>query len=172
MRVINLTEIIRHRTLPCVLAAILAAGAMLTAAEPVERHPVYREQTYLTRSDAQPAERNYLAFPVVLTVAPDEIWVAYKAGKSHALDAGAMIEVVSHRLSTGATKLVQRLHPAAPNVYQMAEFARLPGGVVALYIDVQVARDGKHYRVGAESYRWDAALSTSAGRPLSVPSAA
>jgi len=157
MRPTNPTEIARHATLLSALATMLAAGMTVTAAEPIKRLPVYREQIDIMRSDAQPAEHRYLAFPVVLTISPDEIWIAYKAGKSHALDTAAAIEVASHRFSTGATKLIQRLHPAAPNLYQMAEFVRLPGGMIALYIDVQVNREGKHFRVGTESYRWDAA---------------
>lgn len=109
------------------------------------------------RADAVAGTARYLAFPSVLAVSADEIWIAYKAGKSHATDVGAGIELVSHRLSTGSTRVIQQLQPTAPKLYQMAEMVRFGDGTVGVYIDVQeAAPDGRHYRTGAETYRWDA----------------
>lgn len=112
----------------------------------------------VTASAAQPTEYRYLAFPTVLRMSADEIWVSYKAGRSHATDAGAAMEVVRHSLSTGATSLIQRIPAPGPKLYQMGEFVRHPDGAIDLCIDVQdVGWDGRHYRSGAETLRWNPA---------------
>ena len=110
----------------------------------------------VTASAAQPTEYRYLAFPTVLRMSADEIWVSYKAGRSHATDAGAAMEVVRHSLSTGATSLIQRIPAPGPKLYQMGEFVRHPDGAIDLCIDVQdVGWDSRHYRSGAETLRWN-----------------
>jgi hypothetical protein len=110
----------------------------------------------LVSSATQPAAYRYAAFPTLLRTGPDEVWLAYKAGRSHATDAGAAIEVVRHRLSSGQTALIQRLVAPAPKLYQMGELTRLPDGTILLAVDVQeVGWDGRHYRAGAEVFRWD-----------------
>lgn len=112
----------------------------------------------------QPEAFRYAAFPTLLRVGPDEVWLAYKVGRSHATDAGAAIEVVRHTLSTGRTELLQRLVAPVPKLYQMGELARMPDGSVLLAIDVQeVGWDGRHYRAGAAVFRWDAARRAFAG---------
>ncbi len=125
--------------------------------EPRARHSVLRAAD-------QPAQFRYLAFPAVVQLGPDEVLLSAKAGARHAADAGAALEIVSHRLSTAATQRVQRLVAPGPKLYQMGEFARLPGGAVGLYIDVQeVGHDSRHYRVGVEFFRWDGASRSFAG---------
>jgi hypothetical protein len=110
----------------------------------------------LVSAATQPAAYRYAAFPTLLRTGPDEVWLAYKAGRSHATDVGAAIEVVRHTLSTGQTALIQRLPAPEPKLYQMGELARMPDGTVLLAIDVQeVGWDGRHYRAGAEVFRWD-----------------
>mgnify|MGYP000962724565 CR=1 FL=1 len=136
----------------------LAAVASATAADPVVRAVAPLRAVTLTSPAGQPAEYRYLAFPVVHRVSDDEIWVAYKAGRSHATDAGAAMEIVRHTLSSGRTTLVQRVPAPPPKPYQMGEFVRQPDGALELRIDVQdVGWDGRHYRSGAETLRWNAA---------------
>lgn len=145
---------------PCLrrLLACCVVSLPALAAVPGVRTATRTGESILVASAAQPAEYRYTAFPTLLRMGPDEIWVAYKSGKSHATDAGAAIEVVAHTLSTGATKLIQRLPAPPPKLYQMGELARLPDGTVAIYVDVQaVGWDGRHYRAGAEVLRWNAA---------------
>src|SRR5687767_7175264 len=134
---------------------LLLFATLLRAAEPEVRIVGPQKQSVLTAAASQPAEYRYLAFPSLLRVGPDEVWIAYKAGRSHATDAGAAIEVIRHTLSTGATKLVQRLSAQTPKLYQIAELVRFPDGTIAMYIDVQsVGWDNRHYRSGAEVSRW------------------
>ncbi|MGH8020431.1 MAG: hypothetical protein ACREIA_19535, partial [Opitutaceae bacterium] len=136
-----------------VFVALCQSGA---AGEVEQRMPRYRGVTGIVRSEAQPEGLHYLAFPTALEVMPGELWIAYKAGASHASDAGAAIEIVRHRLETGETELIQRLRPDPPQLYQMAELARLPDETIALYIDVHgIGHDSRHYRTGAGQYRWD-----------------
>lgn len=133
---------------------IFATG--VSGAEPEVRVAAKKGETILVAAASQPAEYRYLAFPSLLRVSADEIWVAYKAGRSHATDPGAAAEVVRHGLSTGTTKLIQRLPAPPPKLYQMSEIARLPDGTIALHIDVQsIGWDSRHYRSGAEVIRWD-----------------
>ena len=130
----------------------------LSGAEPDVRTAAPLDQRTLVRSNTQPAEHRYLAFPSLLRVNADEVWIAYKAGRTHATDAGAAIEVVRHSLASGVTTLIQRLPAPPPKLYQMGELARHPDGSFALYIDVQsVGWDGRHYRSGAEVIRWNEA---------------
>jgi hypothetical protein len=139
-------------------AAFGLAALPVRAADPAPRTARRVSEQVLVAAAAQPAEFRYPAFPSLLRTGPDEVWLAFKAGRSHATDAGASLEVVRHTLSTGATKLIQRLTAPGPKIYQMGELTRLPDGTVALYLDVQsVGWDGRHYRSGAEVYRWLAA---------------
>lgn len=143
--------------------ACAAAGltpAALAAADPAAapRAAPRLAARVLVSAASQPAEYRYCAFPSLLRTGPDEVWIAFKSGRSHATDAGAAMEIVRHTLSTGATTLLARLPAPAPKLYQMGELAQLPDGTRALYIDVQaVGWDGRHYRSGAEVIRWDAA---------------
>lgn len=146
------------RRYPGWLFVLTLVTSVAAAAEPAVRSVPPRNVTMLTASTAQPAEFRYLAFPTVLRTSADEIWVAYKSGRSHATDAGAAMEVVRHTLSTGATRLIQRVPAPGPKLYQMGEWVRYPDGAIDLCIDVQdVGWDGRHYRSGAETLRWNPA---------------
>jgi hypothetical protein len=121
-------------------------------------------ESVLVRAATQPAEFRYTAFPSILQLGPDEVWIAYKVGRSHATDAGAAIEVARHELASGRTTLLQRMVAPDPKLYQMGELVRFPDQSIGLYIDVQsVGWDSRHYRAGAVTFRWDAARQTFAG---------
>jgi hypothetical protein len=146
-----------HPVARIALAVLLAVvSRSLSTAEPEVRIVRRVSETIVAGAATQPAEYRYLAFPSLLRVGPDEVWLAFKAGRSHATDAGAAAIVVRHTLSSGATKPIQTLPAPAPKLYQMSELARLPDGTIALYIDVQsVGWDSRHYRSGAEVARWN-----------------
>jgi hypothetical protein len=136
----------------------ILTGGLASGAEPEVRVARPESSRVIVPSGSQPEGYRYLAFPSLLRVDRDEVWLAYKAGRTHATDAGAAIEVVRHILSTGATTLIQRLPAPPPKLYQMGELTRLPDGSIALYIDVQsIGWDNRHYRSGAEVFRWDPA---------------
>lgn len=140
------------------LAALFSICTVVHAADPAVRPATRLSETVLVSPATQPAEYRYAAFPVSLRVSADEVWVVYKAGKTHATDAGAALEVVRHSLASGKTELIQRMAAPAPKLYQMGEITRLPDGTIAIYVDVQsVGWDGRHYRAGAEVFRWNAA---------------
>ena len=143
------------RPLRCLVLLFLLVS-FSDAAEPAVRSVPPRRETVLVSAATQPAEFRYTAFPTLLMVGSDEAWLAYKAGRGHSTDAGAAMEVVRHTLSSGTTTLIQRLPAPAPKLYQMGELTRMPDGTVALYVDVQaVGWDGRHYRAGAEVFRWN-----------------
>ncbi len=154
-----------------VCTLLLAALLTFTAAGEVPtRLPQHRGMVAVVRSAEQPEGLQYLAFPAVLMVEPDVIWVSYKAGRGHASDPGAPQEIVEHHLRTGETRLLQRLEPVAPKLYQMAEMVRFPDGNVALYLDVQaIGHDRRHYRTGVEEFRWDAARRQFVGPQMLKP---
>ncbi|MCX6953441.1 MAG: hypothetical protein NTV51_14930 [Verrucomicrobia bacterium] len=139
-------------------AAALLLGSAAFAAEPAVRTATRLNEIAITSPARQPAAYRYTAFPSLLAIDADEVWVVYKAGKSHATDAGAALEVVRHSLSRGTTELIQRLPAPPPKLYQMGELTRLPDGTIAIYVDVQsVGWDDRRYRSGAEVFRWNAA---------------
>lgn len=139
-------------------AVLFSVCTAVHAAEPGVRSATRLSETVLVSPATQPADYRYAAFPVSLRVSADEVWVVYKAGKTHATDAGAALEVVRHSLASGKTELIQRMAAPAPKLYQMGEITRLPDGTIAIYVDVQsVGWDGRHYRAGAEVFRWNAA---------------
>lgn len=138
--------------------AALSATAAFAATDPAVRAVSRLSETVLASPATQPAEYRYTAFPTIVQVNADEVWLAWKAGKTHATDAGAALEVVRHSLARGTTELIQRLPAPPPKLYQMGELTRLPDGTIAIYVDVQsVGWDGRHYRSGAEVFRWNAA---------------
>jgi hypothetical protein len=140
----------------CAGALPLLLLSLGRAAEPAVRTATRQSETIVVSSKAQPADYRYLAFPSLLRVGADEVWLTFKAGRSHATDAGAALDVVRHTLSSGTTTLIQRLPAPEPKLYQMGEFARLPDGTTAIYVDVQsTGWDGRHYRSGAEVFRWN-----------------
>jgi hypothetical protein len=138
---------------------VVALGLLrcaLAAADPAVRTAEKLSERVLVSAATQPPEARYTAFPVSLRVSADEVWVVYKAGKTHATDAGAALEVVRHSLASGKTELIQRLPAPPPKLYQMGELTRLPDGTIGIYVDVQsVGWDGRHYRAGAEVFRWN-----------------
>ena len=153
------------------LVAVAAGlgGCLAGAATSPVRVVPPQAQRVLVASNSQPAEFRYAAFPSMLRMSEDEVWIAYKVGRSHATDAGAAIEVIQHRLSTGESTLLQRVVAPPPKLYQMGELARFPDGSVGFHIDVQsVGWDGRHYRAGAESFRWNASRRTFEG-PAAFP---
>ncbi len=140
------------------LATLFSFCTVVHAADPAVRTATRLSETVLVSATTQPAESRYTAFPVSLRVSADEVWIVYKAGKTHATDAGAALDVVRHSLASGKTELIQRLPAPPPKLYQMGEITRLPDGTIAIYVDVQeVGWDGRHYRAGAEVFRWSAA---------------
>src|SRR5688572_5043871 len=151
-----MADLIARRSLMWLALLAFLAGVAVRAAEPGIRIARPEATRVLVAAASQPVEYRYLAFPSLLSVGPDEVWLAYKAGRTHATDPGAALEVVRHTLSTGETKLIQRLPAPPPKLYQMGELARLPDGTIAIYVDVQsIGWDGRHYRSGAEVFRWD-----------------
>lgn len=140
------------------------------AAEPGARIARHTAEQVITSAATQPAEFRYAAFPTILRTGPDEVWIAYKAGRSHAVDTGAALEVVRHALSSGASRLIQRVVAPPDRIYQMGELARLPDGSISLHLDVQtVGWDRHHYRTGAEVLRWDPARGVFLPAELSPP---
>jgi hypothetical protein len=140
------------------LAALFSVCTVVHAAEPGVRPATRLSETVLVSPATQLADYRYAAFPASLRVSADEVWVVYKAGRTHATDAGAALEVVRHSLASGKTELIQRMPAPVPKLYQMGEITRLPDGTLAIYVDVQsVGWDGRHYRAGAEVFRWNAA---------------
>ena len=103
----------------CHLAPVLFAALPVLAADASLRIATRVAEKVLVSASAQPSEYRYCAFPSLLRTGPDEVWIAYKAGRSHATDSGAALEVVRHTLSSGVTKLIQRLPAPAPKLYQM-----------------------------------------------------
>lgn len=140
------------------LSVLVGAGLAQAATTPGVRVVEPRARHMVLAAAKQPEAYRYLAFPSVIQVGPDEVWLSVKAGARHATDPGAALEIVRHRLASAATERIQRLPAPAPKLYQMGELARLPDGTIAVYIDVQeVGHDNRHYRSGAELFRWDAA---------------
>ncbi len=159
------------RTRPILALALLVAQVSVAAAaaEPSVRTATRERSVTLAAAASQPPEYRYVAFPALLDLGGGEIWVAYKAGRSHATDAGAAIEVVRHRLASGETQLIQRLPAPPPKLYQMGEFARYSDGSIGLHVDVQtVGWDSRYYRSGEEVFRWDAARRSFAN-PVALP---
>jgi hypothetical protein len=147
-----------RRSFAGLIAWVILASTPSRAGEPQVRTVQPEATRVLVASTSQPTDYRYLAFPSLLATGPDEVWIAYKAGRTHATDPGAALEVVRHTLSTGVTTLIQRLPAPPPKLYQMGELARLPDGSIAIYVDVQsIGWDGRHYRSGAEVFRWNEA---------------
>jgi len=140
------------------LLAFLVFTPGLNAAAIAARVPIPLAEQVLTRAAERPTEFRYVAYPTLLRTGPDEVWLAFKAGRSFTPEAGAAMEIVRHTLSTGETHLIQRLPAPSPKLYQMGELARLPDGAVVLAVDVlAIGWDRRHYRTGAEVFRWDPA---------------
>src|SRR5262245_2916404 len=107
------------------LSWVLAlAPGRVVAAEVAVRTAPCEKTLVLLAANAQPDDFRYLAFPSILRFSDDEVWLACKAGRAHATDAGAAMEIVRHTLSTGVTTPLQRLSAPRPKLYQMGEFVR------------------------------------------------
>ena len=149
---------------PGLLAVVVAWCPPVPAADSAVRTVAGLGETVLVAAATQPADGRYTAFPSSLRVSADEVWVVYKAGRTHATDAGAALEVVRHSLASGKTELIQRLPAPPPQLYQMGEITRLSDGTIAIYVDVQeVGWDAKNYRTGAVVFRWNPARQAFAG---------
>lgn len=138
-------------------ALLIAAICPAIAAElEVERPKYKRGQIILDSSDLVKAdEMAYLAFPALIRINEQEVLISYKRGRSHALDAGAVMEMI--RFNTESNKIVSRriIGGESDQIYQMGEWITFPNGNIGNFVDVQrgTLDKGKtrHHRTG---FRW------------------
>ncbi len=118
-----------------------------------ERPNYKREQMLLDSAEfVKKDEMPYLAFPALIRINKQEVLISYKRGRSHALDNGAVTEVI--RFNTITNKIVSRqiIGGESDQIYQMGEWIAFPNGSIGNFVDVQqgVMDKGKtrHHRIG------------------------
>lgn len=148
-----LQAMLRHL---CLLPAL---HACLLATPPAEKPEKMRVDVLM---EGRPDGRSYFAFPALLDTGDDEVLVCYKRGKSHAADAGAVLEVMRFHQATGKMSAVSTMASKAGGIMQMGEWARFPNGDIALYIDAQ-------HPEGSLRSGLEVARSTDGGRSFSQP---
>ncbi len=137
------------RTSLC-LASILLTYPLF-AAEPtatIPPGPDFRiEETIVSYRGID--EKDYLAFPAIVSSGENEILLSYKRGESHARDIGAVLEIVRYDLESGR-RIQDPIQISVPGeIMQMGEWIRFPDGTLSTYIDAQVVDSaGKHARTG------------------------
>ncbi len=139
---------------------VLVSTLLITATCPAisaeiepERPNYKREQILLDSADfVKKDEMPYLAFPALIRINKQEVLISYKRGRSHALDNGAVTEVI--RFNTETNKIVSRqiIGGEPDQIYQMGEWIAFPNGSIGNFVDVQqgVLDNGKtrHHRIG------------------------
>lgn len=129
-----------------VLVIFVMTSSSGFAADVMELKSVYRHERVLVASDNAQVQ-HYLAFPAVLDLG-GEILVSFKRGKSHADDAGAVLDLVRLGKFDRSVSQPQILATLDDKIMQMGEWVRFSNGDVANYIDVQQvagsARVGLH----------------------------
>ena len=94
-------------------------------------------------------EKQYLAFPSVLRANEREILISFKRGHSHALDAGADLQMVRFDTIENKTIDEQTIGHIDGLIMQMGEWVRFPNGDIASYVDLHIAGVKKIvYRTG------------------------
>ncbi len=134
----------------------LLATATAFAGEPEPVVPEHKVQQTLVDSErlAAAGEQPYLAFPTLVRIDDRNVLISYKRGRSHALDPGAVLEIVRFNTRTKEVGAREVLGTDENLIYQMGEWIEFPSGRIGLFADVQrVAQDGgrnRHHRTGVE----------------------
>lgn len=143
-----------HVPKTCLFFLVAAATAWASELEPVV--PEHKVEQMLVDSEqlAAAGEQPYLAFPTLVRIDAQNILISYKRGRRHALDPGAVMEIVRFHPETNEVGSREVLGADDERIYQMGEWIEFPSGRIGLYADVQrVAQDGgrnRHHRTGVE----------------------
>lgn len=135
---------------------LLLAMATAFAGEPEPVVPEHKVEQTLVDSEQLAAadEQPYLAFPTLVRIDDRNVLISYKRGRSHALDPGAVLEIVRFNAHTKEVGAREVLGADEKLIYQMGEWVEFPSGRIGLYADVQrVAEDrgrNRHHRTGVE----------------------
>jgi hypothetical protein len=99
--------------------------------------PFYKyTQTITAASDLD--DKNYVMDPVIMSVGPTEMLIAYKRGYAHLTDREADTEVL--RFNPVTERILSRTTLRRPgNIFQNAEFAKFANGEIACFIDMQIS---------------------------------
>lgn len=139
-----------NRPLSLLPTFLLVIGPLVLAepSAPIPPSPSYRiEETIVSYRET--GEKEYLAFPAIVSSGKNEILLSYKRGESHARDIGAVLEIVRYDLESGR-RIQDPIQIGVPGeIMQMGEWIRFPDGSLSTYIDAQVVDSaGKHARTG------------------------
>ena len=134
----------------------LGSGTSLMAIDPVI--PQYRAKQVVVAS-AQEEGMDYLAFPSLLRIGPDELLISFKRGSRHGRDEEAVLDML-HFDTLGNRILERRQVAYDPGfVHQMGEWVQFGDGEIVLYIDTQqTGHDDRHYRAGMREVRFSSDL--------------
>lgn len=136
------------------------------AASPVAPRVLpYKVTELIVDAEERDGKTRYPAFPALLTLDENRVFVTYKDGTGHANDPGAEIGTFELDLVAGLRRAGPRMTPPEPLLFQCAEPVRFADGRVALFIDTQrIGPEPRHYRA---PMRW--ALSSDNGRTFTAP---
>jgi len=139
-----------------VAVLVLAGGSAVSQAQiPVQVVTPTAEQVVLDAdSFVNAGEMAYLAFPALIAGDQDEVLISYKRGRSHANDAGALLEVVRFNTADNRIESREAIGGEPELIFQMGEWARFPSGTLANFVDVQqVVKDrgrSQNHRTGVQ----------------------
>ena len=130
------------------LLVFLLFGSSLSLSAQSGYTPKYHLYHILVSSSDE-VDANYLAFPSLLRLNPNEILISYKRGTRHGADQEAGLEMI--HFDTEQSEIINRVQLPMDNglVHQMGEWVRFPNGVIKLYSDTQhTGHDSDNYRTG------------------------
>lgn len=109
-----------------------------TKASQVEQLVPFYKYTQTITASSELDDKNYVMDPVIMTVGPTEMLIAYKRGYAHLTDREADTEVL--RFNPVTERILSRTTLRRPgNIFQNAEFAKFTNGEIACFIDMQVS---------------------------------
>lgn len=110
--------------------------------------PKYKTTQILVSSN-EFEEDNYLAFPAILRLNPDDVLVSFKRGTQHGGGKEARLDMM--HFDTKNNVIIERKNLASDPglIHQMGEWVEFPDGSIKLYIDSQHSgHDKDNYRTG------------------------
>lgn len=143
--------------------SLLAGGALLLlgmfrplgADEVKQIKPYYKySQTLVASAGAE--DKDYLMAPIIQSVGPGEMLVAYKRGYAHMRDHEAEVEVLRFNPESEQVTGKSTLRHSGVN-FQNVEFARFSDGTIACFVDTQQSGpEGRTVRAPSEDVSLDA----------------
>lgn len=131
---------------------LLSTGLLLSSQLFAQKPEIIVPETKVTQmiaSHLNNKENDYLAFPTVIRINPEKVFIAFKRGTNHGGDQQANSELIIFNTVKNQVESQKTIGSSPNRIFQLAVPVRTTDNEVRYYVDMQNRGiDGKNYREG------------------------